>query len=33
MRLLNFYINLLFEIEFKDLFIRIIDYKNIIFKY
>ena len=32
-RLLNLYINLLFKIEFKDLFMRIIDYKNIIFKY
>ena len=33
MRLLNLYINLLFKIEFKNLFIRIINHKNIIFKH
>ena len=32
-RLLDFYINLFFKIEFKDFFMRIIDYKNTIFKY
>ena len=33
MRLLGFYINLLFEIGFKDLFINIVNYKNIVLKH
>ena len=33
MRLLGLHINLFFEIEFKNLFMRIVDHKDIIFKY
>ena len=33
MRLLGLHINLLFEIEFKNLFMRTVDYKDIVFKH